>query len=130
MTAPDSALGNLWTPDARRNFGGCGKSWSVICSGPKGIAMSESQRRQYVVATVSLTQVVCEYIPPYPDDTGRRFLCPFHNDRVGTFELDLDGRRFRCRECGVEGDVVDFVRMFEGIDVSGALDLLENWPHG
>jgi DNA primase len=37
-------------------------------------------------------------------------------------------KSFMCSGCGVLGDVVDFVRMFEGITLSEAFDMLETRP--
>jgi DNA primase len=92
---------------------------------PRGVAMSEGERRQKLIERIPLIEIVSEYMPLHRDDVAPRFLCPFHNDNLGTFELDRARRAFQCRACRAECDIVDFVRMYEGITVAEALEMLE-----
>ncbi len=91
-------------------------------------AVSERIRRQRIVENTPIAEVVGEYMPLHGDVAGLRSLCPFHDDRLYTFRLDPGTKSFMCSRCGASGDVVDFVRMFEGVTLSEALDLLETRP--
>jgi DNA primase len=87
--------------------------------------MSESLRRRKVVESTAIAGAIGAYFPLHPDGPMLRSPCPFHDDRARGFRIDPAVRRFECRDCGASGDVVDFVRLYEGVTVSGALDLLE-----
>lgn len=44
-------------------------------------------------------------------------LCPFHNDRtIGSFDASDKKQIWKCFSCGVGGDTVKFVSMFDGIN--------------
>jgi DNA primase len=90
--------------------------------------MSEPIRRRRIVENTSIAEVVSEYVPLHGDGASLRSLCPFHDDRFYTFRLDSGTKSFMCSACGALGDVVDFVRMFESVTLSEALDMLETWP--
>src|SRR5258708_1537414 len=42
-------------------------------------------------------------------------LCPFHDDRRPSFDVDPRRQRYRCWSCGKYGDVLQFVQEFERI---------------
>ncbi len=91
----------------------------------EGVIMSESQRRQVLRERVPLTDLVGDYVPLPGVGQEPRCLCPFHNDSRRAFEIDQVAKRFQCRDRGAAGDVVDFVRMLEGVTLAEALDILE-----
>ena len=90
--------------------------------------MSDGERRRKLVERIPLTAILSECMLPHQHGASRRFLCPFHDDSHATFELDPAARQFHCRDCGASGDVVDFVRMYEGVTDPEALHLLESRP--
>lgn len=58
--------------------------------------------------------------------TGRVYksLCPFHDDRRPSFDVDPDRQRYRCWACGEYGDVISFVQRIERLDFAEAMDFL------
>lgn len=42
--------------------------------------------------------------------------CPFHEDRTPSFFVDVEHQRFVCFGCKARGDVIDFVRLHEGLN--------------
>ena len=87
--------------------------------------MSESLRRRKVVESTAIAGAIGGISPCTP--TAR---CSGRLARSMTTGPAASGstrprRRFECRDCGASGDVVDFVRLYEGITVSEALDMLE-----
>lgn len=57
-------------------------------------------------------------------------LCPFHDDhKPGSFKVNLTTGSFRCFACDARGgDIVDFVRLREGIKFQDALRLIaDQW---
>src|SRR5919201_4402694 len=51
-------------------------------------------------------------------------LCPFHEERTPSFGIDPVEKLYHCFGCGVGGDVFSFVMETEGVDFTGALELL------
>jgi DNA primase len=57
---------------------------------------------------------------------GQRWvgLCPFHDERTPSFNVNPDHKRYHCFGCGVSGDAIDFVQETESLDFVGALEVL------
>ncbi len=51
-------------------------------------------------------------------------LCPFHEERTPSFQVDPVKKLYHCFGCGVGGDAFGFVMATEGLDFPGALELL------
>ena len=51
-------------------------------------------------------------------------LCPFHNEKTGSFFVDEETGSFKCYGCGVWGDVISFYQMFYTLDFTEACDRL------
>ena len=51
-------------------------------------------------------------------------LCPFHDERTPSFGIDPVERLYHCFGCGAGGDVFAFAMETEGLDFSGALEVL------
>jgi DNA primase len=88
--------------------------------------MSEHERRKRVVEGLPIAEFIGEYLPLHYVGAVLRSLCPFHDDQHPTLRIDSAARSFKCYDCGASGDVVDFVRMYERLTVSKALDTLES----
>lgn len=39
--------------------------------------------------------------------------CPFHDDRIPSLFVSVEGQRFHCFGCGAHGDAWDFLRLYE-----------------
>jgi DNA primase len=51
-------------------------------------------------------------------------LCPFHEERTPSFQVDPVKKLYHCFGCGAGGDVFRFVMETEGVDFPGALEML------
>ncbi|MDQ6803413.1 MAG: DNA primase [Actinomycetota bacterium] len=51
-------------------------------------------------------------------------LCPFHDERTGSFHVLPDDKRYHCFGCQASGDAFSFVMETEGVDFVGALETL------
>lgn len=51
-------------------------------------------------------------------------LCPFHEERTPSFQVDAVKKLYHCFGCSAGGDVFGFVMETEGLDFPGALELL------
>jgi DNA primase len=53
-------------------------------------------------------------------------LCPFHQERTGSFHVRPDEKHYHCFGCQASGDPFTFVMETEGLDFKGALETLAN----
>ena len=51
-------------------------------------------------------------------------LCPFHDERTGSFHVLPDDKRYHCFGCQASGDAFSFVMETEGLNFVGALEML------
>ncbi|MCW5936286.1 MAG: DNA primase [Fimbriimonadaceae bacterium] len=51
-------------------------------------------------------------------------LCPFHDDRNPSFQVDQETGRYRCWSCGAKGDSFDWVMQTDKVDFAEALRIL------
>ena len=51
----------------------------------------------------------------------RQGVCPFHEETEGSFTVYADSERWYCFGCGEGGDVLDFVRRVESLDLPEAI---------
>ena len=58
--------------------------------------------------------------------TGRRWvgLCPFHNEKSGSFSVNAEQKLYYCFGCGAKGDAISFVREVEHLDFVAAVEKL------
>ncbi len=75
-------------------------------------------------ATISITDVIQQYVALRK--TGRNWvgLCPFHAERSGSFNVREETGRYKCFGCGVAGDVFTFVQEIEHVDFVTAVEQL------
>ncbi len=76
--------------------------------------------------SADIVQVVSQYTQL--KRVGRRFsgLCPFHNEKTGSFSVNAEEGLYYCFGCQVRGDVITFVREKEQLDFVGAVEWLAN----
>jgi len=57
---------------------------------------------------------------------GRRWqgICPFHQEKSGSFSVNAEEKLYYCFGCGAKGDVITFVREIEHLDFVGAVEKL------
>ena len=58
----------------------------------------------------------------------RQGVCPFHDEREGSFTVYGDTERWYCFGCGEGGDVLDFVRRIEDLSLPEAIRRLDASP--
>lgn len=62
-----------------------------------------------------IVQVVQERVQLRRSGTGWKGLCPFHGEKTPSFQVHGDRGFFHCFGCGVGGDVIKFVELFDKI---------------
>ena len=58
----------------------------------------------------------------------RQGVCPFHEEREGSFTVYGDTERWYCFGCGEGGDVLDFLQRIEGLSLPEAIRRLDAAP--
>ena len=58
----------------------------------------------------------------------RQGVCPFHEEREGSFTVYGDTERWYCFGCGEGGDVLDFIQRLEGLSLPEAIRRLDAAP--
>ena len=51
-------------------------------------------------------------------------ICPFHDERTGSFHVRPDEKHYHCFGCQESGDPFDFVMQTEGLDFKRAMETL------
>jgi DNA primase len=62
-----------------------------------------------------IVQVVQERVPLRRSGTAWKGLCPFHGEKTPSFQVHGDRGFFYCFGCGVGGDVIKFIELFDKV---------------
>jgi len=68
-----------------------------------------------------IVQVVQERVPLKRSGSAWKGLCPFHGEKTPSFQVNGDKGFFHCFGCGVGGDVIKFVELFEKVSFPDAV---------
>lgn len=71
-----------------------------------------------------LASVVEPYVALRKKGAKLEGLCPFHAERTPSFKIFEKDERFHCFGCGAHGDVFDFLRLQEGLELREAAERL------
>ena len=69
---------------------------------------------------VDIVQLMSEYIRVEPFGSKYRALCPFHDDRKPSLQIDPQFQNYKCWACGAKGDVFKFLQEYEKITFAEA----------
>jgi DNA primase len=75
-------------------------------------------------STVSIVDVVQQYVALRKVGRNQVGLCPFHAERSGSFNVREETGRYRCFGCGAAGDIFTFVQEIEHVDFVTAVEQL------
>ena len=62
-----------------------------------------------------IVQVVQERVPLRRSGVAWKGLCPFHGEKTPSFQVNGDKGVFHCFGCGVGGDVIKFVELYDKV---------------
>jgi len=82
-------------------------------------------------SSIDIVKVIGEYVRlKRVGATGRYVgLCPFHQEKTGSFNVNQARQFYKCFGCGVGGDVLKFVMEIDGLTFPEALKMLAE-SHG
>jgi DNA primase len=77
-------------------------------------------------SSIDIVRVVGEYVRLKPIGATGRYvgLCPFHQEKTGSFNVNQTRQFYKCFGCGVGGDVLKFVMEIDGLTFPEALKQL------
>jgi DNA primase len=79
---------------------------------------------QQVKTASDIVAIVGSYVNLRPAGQTYKGLCPFHDDKHPSFDVDPRRQRYRCWACNKAGDVISFVQEFEHISFIEAREML------
>jgi len=71
-----------------------------------------------------IVDVIGSYLHLKKSGSNMFGLCPFHNEKSGSFSVSPAKQMFHCFGCGVSGNVITFVMKYENFTFSEALKVL------
>ncbi len=71
-----------------------------------------------------IVSVISEHVALRKMGRSHKGLCPFHKERTPSFTVRADPPVFHCFGCGAGGDVVEFVKLKEGLSFKDAVETL------
>ncbi len=86
-----------------------------------GIVADDIER---VRSSVSIVDVVGQYVTLRRVGRNMSGLCPFHSEKSPSFSVREDTGRYKCFGCNAGGDVFTFVQEIEHLDFVGAVEKL------
>lgn len=80
--------------------------------------------KQQIKEANDIVDVVGSYVNLRPAGPTFKGLCPFHDDKHPSFDVDPRRQRYRCWSCGQHGDVFNFVQEREKVTFPEAMEFL------
>ena len=77
-----------------------------------------------VNSRTDIGDLISSYVQLKPRGNRMVGLCPFHNEKTGSFTVFLDTNSYYCFGCGAGGGPVTFVRQIENLDFFESVKLL------
>lgn len=70
---------------------------------------------------VNIVDIVGSVIKLDRNGINHKACCPFHHEKTPSFFVSEQRQTFNCFGCGVKGDVVEFIKLYEHLDFKDAL---------
>ena len=82
--------------------------------------MISRETTEQILAATDIVEVIGSYIPVKPAGPYFKALCPFHDEKMPSFNVNPQRQLFHCFGCGKSGDAITFVREHENLTFSDA----------
>ncbi len=80
-----------------------------------------SQDLELIKSKVDLVDFLKSYIRLLPAGKNLKGLCPFHQEKTPSFVVSPERKIWHCFGCGVGGDAIKFVMLYENLEFPAAL---------
>ncbi len=83
--------------------------------------MIPEEKIQEVLQATDIVALIESYFPLKRAGTNFRAVCPFHNEKTPSFNVNPQRQIFKCFGCGAGGNAIAFVRDYEGLEFPAAV---------
>ena len=80
--------------------------------------------KEEVKSRVDIVDVIGEFVDLKRKGVSNLGLCPFHNEKTPSFNVNREGQFYHCFGCGKGGDVISFLMDITGMSFMEALQQL------
>lgn len=91
--------------------------------------MSVSTAAALVKQNVDILDVIGQAVPLRRAGNRHIGLCPFHQEKTPSFQVDVENQLYYCFGCGAGGDVLSFVMRHQNLSFGDALKYLADRYH-
>jgi DNA primase catalytic core len=77
-----------------------------------------------IKARLDIVDVVSSRIDLKKTGGGYRSVCPFHDGKNMTMGVDQKKQFYHCFKCGAAGDLIEFIKRYDGVSFNMAVDTL------
>ena len=88
--------------------------------------MSQINIADEIKSRCNIVDVVGRVVSLKKAGSNYKGLCPFHNEKTPSFNVNEQKQIFKCFGCGASGDVIGFVEKYYNLDFRGACEMLAN----
>ncbi|MCY2933329.1 MAG: DNA primase [Planctomycetota bacterium] len=74
--------------------------------------------------TVDIVSLIGQYLQLHRIGNRFKALCPFHDDKNPSMEVNPQRQSYKCWSCGAGGDCIEFVRQYERVEFPEAIRIL------
>lgn len=104
---------------------GPGKSvWSQDHRGFESHPFRPMNQIEEIKSKVDIVELINEYVPLKKRGRNFQALCPFHSEKVPSFNVSPELQIWKCFGCGQGGDIFKFLMEYEKMDFGEALRFL------
>jgi DNA primase len=89
-----------------------------------GVPQISRETTEQILAATDIVDVIGSYINVKRAGPSYKALCPFHNEKTPSFNINPVRQFFHCFGCGKSGDAITFVREYENLTFSDAVKKL------
>ncbi|MBK1881524.1 DNA primase [Luteolibacter pohnpeiensis] len=79
---------------------------------------------EQVLLATDIAELIGSYIPVKRQGSQFKALCPFHNEKTPSFTINPHRQTFHCFGCGKGGDAIAFIREYENLPFTDAVQRL------
>lgn len=88
------------------------------------VGVSQSNIVEEIKSRCNIVDVVGRVVALKKAGSNHKGLCPFHNEKTPSFNVNEQKQIFKCFGCGASGDVIGFVEKYYNLDFRGACEML------
>ena len=77
-----------------------------------------------LLSRIDIVEIISQSVELKKHGSGHKGLCPFHAENTPSFNVSSSKQFYHCFGCGASGDVIKFLREYEGLTFMEAIEKL------